>query len=126
MFRVGDLKRSLDFYTGALGMSIIRIFDNPEQSYTLAFVGFGPEEKESVIELTYNYGVSQYERGLAFGHIAIGVENCVEACARVKSYQGKIVREPGPLRGGHEIIAFIQDPDENLIEFVERPAEWFA
>jgi lactoylglutathione lyase len=126
MLRVGDLQRSIDFYTKALGMEVLRSFDNPEQRYKLVFLGFGPEQRETVLELTYNYGVSTYERGRAFGHIAIGVDDCTKACELVRINQGRVVREPGLLKGGSEVIAFVQDPDENLIEFIERPAEWFS
>lgn len=125
MLRVGDPQRSIDFYTKAIGMNVVRTFDNPDEKYKLIFLGFGPEEKETVLELTYNYGISTYERGRAFGHIAIGVDNCISACERVRSNQGEVTREPGPLQGGSEVIAFVKDPDGNLIEFIERPAEWF-
>lgn len=125
MLRVGDLHKSIDFYTNAIGMSLVRVFDNPEQGYTLAFLGFGPEESSTVLELTYNYGVDSYARGPSFGHIAIGVDDCVSACERVKACHGKVTREPGALKGGTEVIAFVQDPDENLIEFIERPLSWF-
>lgn len=126
MLRVGDLQRSIGFYTEAIGMSLLRVFDNPEQAYTLAFVGFAGEERSTVIELTYNHGISSYARSPAFGHIAIGVDDCAQACAQVNACHGKIVRPPGPLAGGQEIIAFVEDPDGNLIEFIERPSAWFS
>lgn len=125
MLRVGDMQASIDFYTRALGMSLIRQFDNPAKEYQLSFMGFGPEERDAVIELTYNYGVSHYEKGRAFGHIAIGVDDCAKACEQVKRCHGVVVREPGPLEGGEEFIAFVQDPDGNLIEFIQRSADWF-
>jgi lactoylglutathione lyase len=125
MLRVGDMQASIDFYTRALGMSLIRQFDNPEKEYQLTFMGFGPEERNTVIELTYNYGVSHYEKGRAFGHIAIGVDDCAKACEQVRNCQGTVVREPGPLEGGEEFIAFVQDPDGNLIEFIQRSEDWF-
>lgn len=125
MLRVGDPQKSIDFYTKAIGMNVLRTFDNPNEEYALFFLGFGPEEREAVLELTYNYGVSAYEKGRVFGHIAIGVDNCVAACERVRAHAGEVTREPGPLQGGNEIIAFVRDPDGNLIEFIERSAEWF-
>ncbi len=124
MIRVGDLQKSIMFYTEALGMTLLRTFDNPENRYTLAFLGYGKEESDTVIELTYNYGTAHYEKGDAYGHIAIGVENCSAFCEQLRNYPARIKREPGPLKGGAEIIAFAEDPDGNSIEIIERPEQW--
>ncbi len=120
MLRVGDLQRSIDFYTGVLGMKLLRTTDRPEQQYSLAFVGYGDESAHSVIELTYNYGVTQYELGTAFGHLAIEVPDAAATCAAVKAAGGTITREAGPVKGGTTVIAFVQDPDGYKIEFIER------
>ncbi len=122
MLRVGDLQRSVRFYTEVLGMKLLRTTDRPEQKYSLAFVGYDTEERASVLELTYNYGVDRYEMGGAFGHIAIGVPDVAGACAEVRSAGGKVTREPGPVKGGNSVIAFVEDPDGYKIEFVERKA----
>lgn len=119
MLRVGNLQRSIDFYTGVLGMQLLRTTDRPEQKYSLAFVGFGDEAQHAVLELTYNYGVEHYELGTAFGHIAIGVPNVAAACDRIRSAGGTITREPGPVKGGSTVIAFVQDPDGYKIELIE-------
>ncbi|HEV3010395.1 MAG TPA: lactoylglutathione lyase [Burkholderiales bacterium] len=120
MLRVGDLQRSVDFYTKVLGMKLLRTTDRPEQKYSLAFVGYDDEERTAVLELTYNYGVERYELGSAFGHIAIGVPDVKGACERVRNHGGKVTREPGPVKGGGSVIAFVEDPDGYKIEFIER------
>ena len=122
MLRVGDLQRSVRFYTETLGMKLLRTTDRPEQKYSLAFVGYDNEEKSAVLELTYNYGVERYEMGGAFGHIAIGVPDVAGACAKVRGVGGKVTREPGPVKGGTTVIAFVEDPDGYKIEFIERRA----
>jgi len=122
MLRVGDLQRSVRFYTEVLGMKLLRTTDRPEQKYSLAFVGYDNEEKTAVLELTYNYGVEKYEMGGAFGHIAIGVPDVAGACAKVRGAGGKVTREPGPVKGGTTVIAFVEDPDGYKIEFIERKA----
>jgi lactoylglutathione lyase len=120
MLRVGDLQRSIDFYTRVLGMQLLRTTDRPEQKYSLAFVGFGGNPEHAEIELTYNYGVSEYEMGGAFGHIAIAVEDAAATCARVKAAGGTVTREAGPVKGGSTVIAFLQDPDGYKIELIQR------
>jgi lactoylglutathione lyase len=120
MVRVGDLQRSIDFYTQVLGMKLLRSTDRPEQKYSLAFVGYDSEERSAVLELTYNYGVERYDLGSAFGHIAISVPDVKGACDRVRAGGGKVTREPGPVKGGTSIIAFVEDPDGYKIEFIER------
>jgi len=122
MLRVGDLQRSIDFYTKVLGMQVIRTTDRPEQKYKLAFVGYGDEAHGAVLELTYNYGVPTYEIGTAFGHVAIEVENAVAACDAVRAAAGSnaVTREAGPVKGGTTVIAFVQDPDGYKIELIER------
>ena len=120
MLRVGDLQRSIDFYTRVLGMQLIRTTDRPEQQYTLAFVGYGAEDRHAVLELTYNYGVPKYDLGTAFGHIAIEVDDAKAACERVRNGGGTVTREAGPVKGGQTVIAFVQDPDGYKIEFIER------
>jgi lactoylglutathione lyase len=120
MLRVGDLDRSVDFYTRLLGMKELRRVDVPAGKYTLAFVGYGDEASTAVIELTYNYGTDTYELGTAFGHLAIGVPDVAAACESVRSGGGKVVREAGPLKFGTTIIAFIEDPDGYKIELIQR------
>ena len=122
MLRVGDMKRSVDFYTKVLGMKLLRTTDRPDQKYSLAFVGYDDEERSAVLELTYNYGVDKYEMGGAFGHIAIGVPDVSAACERVRASGGKVTREAGPVKGGTSVIAFVEDPDGYKIEFIERRA----
>ena len=121
MIRVGDLERSVDFYTRLLGMKELRRRDVPDGKYTLAFVGYGDEDREAVIELTYNYGVQSYEPGNAFGHLAIGVEDVVATCQRLRAGGAKITREPGPVKFGTTVIAFVEDPDGYKIELIQRP-----
>ena len=120
MIRVGDLQRSIRFYTEALGMKLLRSTDRPEQKYSLAFVGYDSEDHTSVLELTYNYGVERYDMGSAYGHVAIGVPDVKGACDRVRASGGKVTREPGPVKGGSSVIAFVEDPDGYKIEFIER------
>jgi lactoylglutathione lyase len=120
MLRVGNLQRSIDFYTKVLGMKLLRTTDRPEQQYTLAFVGYGNNPDHAEIELTYNYGVDHYELGTAYGHIAIAVEDAAATCAAVKAQGGNVTREAGPVEGGSTVIAFIQDPDGYKIELIER------
>ncbi|BBD76401.1 lactoylglutathione lyase [Hydrogenophilus thermoluteolus] len=120
MIRVGDLERSIAFYTQALGMKLLRQNDYPEGKFTLAFVGYGPESEQAVIELTYNYGVDHYDLGTGFGHIAIAVDDIHAACDRVRAFGGKVTREPGPMKHGTTVIAFVEDPDGYKIEFIEK------
>jgi lactoylglutathione lyase len=126
MLRVGDLQRSIDFYTQALGMQLLRVTRRPEQQYDLAFVGYGANPGHAEIELTYNYGVDRYEPGTAYGHIAIGVPDVAASCAAVRqkaqALGGAITREPGPVKGGATVIAFITDPDGYKIELIQREA----
>jgi lactoylglutathione lyase len=122
MLRVGDLQRSIDFYTSMLGMTLLRTTDRPEQRYSLAFVGYGSNPEHAELELTYNYGVDQYELGSAFGHIAIAVSDAAATCARIKAAGGMVTREAGPVKGGSTVIAFVQDPDGYKIELIERSA----
>ena len=122
MLRVGDLQRSVRFYTDVLGMKLLRTTDRPEQKYSLAFVGYDDENQASVLELTYNYGVDKYDLGGAFGHIAIGVPDVKKACEKVRGAGGKVTREPGPVKGGTSVIAFVEDPDGYKIEFIESRA----
>ena len=120
MLRVGDLARSTAFYTEVLGMKLLRTTDRPEQKYSLAFVGYETEDKTAVLELTYNYGVTRYDLGSAFGHIAIEVDDVRKSCEAVRARGGKVTREPGPVKGGTSVIAFVEDPDGYKIEFIER------
>ena len=123
MLRVGDLERSIDFYTGVLGMKMIRTTDRPEQKYRLAFVGYGSEATDAVLELTYNYGVDKYDLGSAFGHIAIQVDDAYKACDAIRSKGGKVTREAGPVKGGTTVIAFAEDPDGYKIELIESKSK---
>lgn len=118
MIRVGDLDRSLKFYTDILGMKLLRRRDYPDGQFTLAFVGYGDESENSVIELTYNWGVSHYERGNAFGHLAIGVDDVYATTERIRAAGGNIVREPGPMKHGSTVLAFVEDPDGYRIELL--------
>ncbi len=119
MLRVGDLQRSVKFYTEVLGMKLLRTTDRPEQKYSLAFVGYDDEKRAAVLELTYNYGVERYELGTAFGHVAIGVPDVKQSCEKVRSNGGKVTREAGPVKGGTSVIAFVEDPDGYKIEFIQ-------
>jgi lactoylglutathione lyase len=120
MIRVGDLARSIDFYTRALGMSLLRQRDYPDGKFTLAFIGYGPEDTHPAIELTYNYGVDKYELGTGFGHIALGVSDIHAACDRIRGVGGKITREPGPMKHGTTVIAFAADPDGYKVELIQK------
>ena len=120
MLRVGDLDRSLAFYTEVLGMRLLRRKDYPDGKFTLAFVGYGDEADAAVIELTHNWGVAQYELGTAFGHIALAVPDAAAACAAIRARGGKVVREAGPMKHGNTVIAFVEDPDGYKIELIER------
>lgn len=123
MLRVGDLQRSIDFYTKVLGMQLLRTTDRPDQKYSLAFVGYGSNPEHAEIELTYNYGVSSYELGSAYGHIALGVPDAYAACDRIRAAGGNITREPGPVKGGNTVIAFVTDPDGYKIELIQRTGD---
>jgi lactoylglutathione lyase len=120
MIRVGDLERSKSFYTEALQMQVLRQQDYPGGKFTLAFLGYGDESEEAVLELTYNWETSSYDLGTGYGHIAIGVEDIRAACDRVRECGGKVTREPGPMKHGSTVIAFVEDPDGYKIEFIER------
>lgn len=119
MIRVGDLDQSLRFYTDVLGMRLLRRQDYPDGKFTLAFVGYGDESDEAVIELTYNWDENRYELGNAFGHIAIGVEDIRKTCTEIKRRGGKVIREPGPMKHGSTVIAFVEDPDGYKLELIE-------
>ena len=121
MLRVGDLQRSIDFYTRLMGMTLLHTTERPEQKYSLAFVGYGTNPDHAEIELTYNHGVDHYELGTAFGHIALGVPDAYAACDRIRAGGGSITREPGPVKGGTTVIAFVTDPDGYKIELIQRP-----
>ena len=121
MLRVGDLQRAIDFYTQVLGMNLLRTSENPEYKYSLAFVGYddgNPGQAE--IELTYNWGTSEYDMGNAYGHIAIGVPDVAATCERIKAAGGNVTREAGPVKGGTTVIAFVTDPDGYKIELIQR------
>ncbi|WP_421311097.1 lactoylglutathione lyase [Aeromonas sp. 603757] len=120
MLRVGDLQRSIDFYTRVLGMKLLRKSENSEYKYTLAFVGYGDEKDEAVIELTYNWGVSDYELGSAYGHIALEADDIYATCEALRAAGAKITREPGPVKGGTTVIAFVEDPDGYKIELIAK------
>jgi lactoylglutathione lyase len=120
MLRVGDMQRSIEFYTNVLGMKLLRQQDYPDGEFTLAFVGYGNEYDNTVLELTYNYGQSKYEMGNAYGHIAIEVDDAYKACDLVKSKGGKVIREAGPMKHGTIVIAFVEDPDGYKIEFIQE------
>ena len=127
MLRVGDLQRSIRFYTEVMGMQLLRTTQRPEQKYDLAFIGYGRNPEHAEIELTYNYGVDRYDLGSAYGHIAIGVPDVAATCASVRekaaALGGAITREPGPVKGGTTVIAFITDPDGYKIELIERNSD---
>ena len=118
MLRVADLDRSIDFYTEVLGMKLLRRKDYPDGDFTLAFLGYGDESNQTVIELTYNWGVDQYELGNAFGHIAIAVDDVYQAAEAARAKGAKILREPGPMNAGTTLLAFIEDPDGYQIELL--------
>lgn len=119
MLRVGDMQRSIDFYTKSMGMQLLRTTDRPDQKYSLAFVGYADESQQAVIELTYNYGVPNYDLGTGYGHIAIGVDDIHGVCERVRAAGALVTREPGPVKGGTTVIAFVQDPDGYKIELIK-------
>ena len=120
MLRVGDMDRSVKFYTEVLGMKLLRTTDRPDQKYSLAFVGYDDEDRTAVLELTYNYGVDKYDLGTAYGHVAIAVPDAYKACAAVKARGGKVTRDAGPVKGGTTVIAFVEDPDGYKIELIQR------
>jgi lactoylglutathione lyase len=119
MLRVGDLDRSLAFYVDVLGMRLLRRRENPAYRYTLAFVGYGDESDTAVLELTYNWDTDHYDLGSAYGHIAIGCDDVAATCAAIRELGGTVVREPGPVKGGSTVIAFVEDPDGYRIELIE-------
>ena len=122
MLRVGDLQRSIDFYTRVMGMNLLRTTDRPDQKYSLAFVGYGQgnQEGQAEIELTYNYGVDRYELGSAYGHIPLLTQDAYAQCEKIRAAGGKITREAGPVKGGSTVIAFVEDPDGYKVELIER------
>jgi lactoylglutathione lyase len=120
MLRVGDLEQSIKFYTDVLGMKLLRRKDYPEGKFTLAFVGYGEENDHTVLELTHNWDTSHYDLGTGFGHIAIGVDDVYAACDAIRAAGGKVVREPGPMKHGSTILAFVEDPDGYKIELLGR------
>ncbi|MCS4508739.1 lactoylglutathione lyase [Xylophilus ampelinus] len=120
MLRVGDLQRSIDFYTHVMGMRLLRTTERPEQKYSLAFVGYGTNPEHAEIELTYNHGVDSYDLGKGYGHIALGVPDVAAACEKIKAAGGVVTREAGPVKGGTTVIAFLSDPDGYQIELIER------
>jgi lactoylglutathione lyase len=123
MLRVGDLQRSIDFYTKVLGMTLLRTSENPSQNYSLAFLGYGSNPEHAELELTYNHGVASYELGTAYGHIAIGVPDAAAACEKIRHNGGNVTREAGPVKGGTTVIAFITDPDGYKVELIQRAEE---
>ena len=120
MLRVGDLKRSVEFYTQVLGMRLLRQSDYPDGRFTLAFVGYGEESDEAVLELTHNWDTSGYDLGSGYGHIAVAVDDAYKACEAVKQRGGKVTREAGPMKHGKTVIAFVEDPDGYKIEFIQK------
>ena len=122
LLRVGDLERSLAFYTGVLGMKLLRRRDYPEGKFTLAFVGYGPESEQAALELTHNWETRSYEIGTGYGHVALEVEDAYAACEEIKRKGGVVVREAGPMKHGTTVIAFVQDPDGYRIELIQRKA----
>jgi lactoylglutathione lyase len=126
MLRVGNLQRSINFYTNILGMKLIRTSENPEYKYSLAFVGYGTNPEHAEIELTYNWGVETYEMGTAYGHIALGVPDAYAACEQIRANGGNITREPGPVKGGSTVIAFVTDPDGYKIELIQTKSTTYG
>jgi lactoylglutathione lyase len=120
MLRVGDLDRSLRFYTEVLGMRLLRKNDYPDGKFTLAFIGYGEESDTAVLELTHNWGVDKYDLGNAYGHVALAVDDAYKACEEIKRRGGKVTREPGPMKHGTTVIAFVEDPDGYKIELIQR------
>jgi lactoylglutathione lyase len=122
MLRVGNLQRSIDFYTQVLGMTLLRTSDNPEYKYTVAFVGYGSNPDHAELELTFNWGVDHYDMGTAYGHIALAVPDAKAACDKIRAAGGNVTREAGPVKGGSTVIAFVTDPDGYKVELIERAA----
>ena len=120
MLRVGNLQRSIDFYTQVLGMKLLRTSENSEYKYSLAFLGYGSNPDHAELELTYNHGVESYEMGSAYGHIALGVPDAYAACAKIKESGANVTREAGPVKGGTTVIAFVTDPDGYKVELIQR------
>ncbi|HNP51721.1 MAG TPA: lactoylglutathione lyase [Nitrosomonas nitrosa] len=120
MLRVGNLEKSIDFYTKILGMKVLRQKEYPDGKFTLVFVGYQSESEGAVLELTYNWGVDKYDLGTAFGHIAIEVDDAYKACENVKKLGGRVTREAGPMKHGATVIAFVEDPDGYKIEFIQK------
>ncbi|RZL54950.1 MAG: lactoylglutathione lyase [Variovorax sp.] len=123
MLRVGDMQRSIDFYTRILGMKVLRQSENPEYKYSLTFLGYDSNPAQAEIELTYNWGTDSYELGTAYGHIALGMPDVYAACEKIKAAGGNVSREPGPVKGGTTVIAFVTDPDGYKIELIQRESE---
>ena len=121
MLRVGDLQRSIQFYTQVLGMQLLRASENTEYKYTLAFLGYGSNPEHAELELTYNWGVESYDMGTAYGHLALGVPDAAAACETIRAAGGTVTREAGPVKGGHTVIAFVTDPDGYKIELIQHP-----
>ena len=119
MLRVTDLQRAIDFYTRVLGMTLLRTTERPEQKYSLAFVGYGEESDTTVLELTHNWDTSAYDLGSGYGHIALGVDDIQAVCEAIRAKGGKVVREPGPMKHGNTVIAFVEDPDGYKVELIE-------
>jgi lactoylglutathione lyase len=122
MLRVGDLPRSIEFYTKVMGMTLLRQSENTSQKYSLAFLGYGPNPEHAELELTYNHGVTSYDMGTAYGHLAVAVPDAYAACDRIRGAGGAVTREAGPVKGGTTVIAFVTDPDGYKIELIQRAA----
>ena len=122
MLRVGDLPRSIEFYTKVMGMTLLRQSENASQKYSLAFLGYGPNPEHAELELTYNHGVTSYDMGTAYGHLAVAVPDAYAACDRIRGAGGAVTREAGPVKGGTTVIAFVTDPDGYKIELIQRSA----
>ena len=120
MLRVGNLQRSINFYTNVMGMTLLRQSENPTQNYSLAFLGYGRNPDHAELELTYNHGVVSYDMGTAYGHLAIGVPDAYAACEKIRASGGAVTREAGPVKGGTTVIAFVTDPDGYKVELIQR------
>ena len=120
MLRVGNLQRSINFYTNVMGMTLLRQSENPTQNYSLAFLGYGRNPEHAELELTYNHGVDSYDMGTAYGHLAIGVPDAYAACEKIRASGGAVTREAGPVKGGTTVIAFVTDPDGSKVELIQR------
>jgi lactoylglutathione lyase len=120
MLRVGDMQRAIDFYTRVMGMTLLRTTDRPDQKYSLAFVGYASNPEQAELELTYNYGTDKYDMGTAYGHVALGVDDIYATCEKIRASGGNITREPGPVKGGSTLIAFVTDPDGYKIELIQH------